>query len=118
MKKLTDKELEIMEILWNKGPISMRDILTDMPEPKPHFNTVATFVHRLEIHGMVKHQELGARFFLYEAAVSKEKYSEARNKEHVSNFFEGSYMKFISHLVQEREISVEELKELIKMVEE
>ena len=117
MKKLTDKELAIMNVLWDNGALSMRDLLDRMPEPQPTFNTLTTFVRRLEVSGMIKHQELGARFFLYEPAVSREKYAEMVNKESVNKFFGGSYMEFISCLVEQQEVSVEELKELIKMVE-
>ena len=117
MKKLTDKELEVMNVLWDGGAMSMRDILERLPQPQPHFNTVATFVRRLESSGMITHRELGARFFLYEPAVSREKYAEMVNKESVNRFFGGSYMEFISCLVEQQEVSVEELKELIKMVE-
>ena len=117
MKKLTDKEIEVMNVLWNGGPMSMRDILEHLPQPQPHFNTVATFVRRLESCGMIAHKELGARFFLYEPAVSRQEYAEMMNKESVNRFFGGSYMEFISCLVKQQEVSVDELKELIKMVE-
>ena len=77
MKKLTDKELEIMNVLWENGALSMRDLVEKLPQPQPHFNTVSTFVRRLERSGMVSHKELGARFFMYEAAMTKEKYANA-----------------------------------------
>ncbi|MBP5691113.1 MAG: BlaI/MecI/CopY family transcriptional regulator [Bacteroidaceae bacterium] len=117
MKKLTDKELAVMDVLWDCGALSMRDIVERMPEPQPHFNTVATFVRRLEQSGMITHRELGARFFLYEPAISREKYAEMINKESVNRFFGGSYMDFISCLVNQEEVSIDELKELIDMVE-
>ena len=56
MKKLTDKELAIMNVLWDNGALSMRDILARLPEPQPNFNTLTTIVRRLEISGMIKHQ--------------------------------------------------------------
>ena len=117
MKKLTEKELAVMNVLWDNGALSMRDIVDKLPQPQPHFNTVATFVRRLEQSGMVTHQELGARFFLYEAAVTRDKYAEMMNKESVNRFFGGSYMDFISCLVKQQEVSVDELKELINIVE-
>lgn len=117
MKKLTDKELAIMNVLWDNGALSMRDILERMPEPQPHFNTLATFVRRLENSGMITHRELGTRFFLYEAAVTRDKYIEQMNKESVNRYFGGSYMEFISCLVQQQEVSIDELKELIRMTE-
>lgn len=117
MKKLTDKELNIMNLLWENGALTMRDIMEKMPEPKPHFNTISTFVHRLEAHGMIKHQEIATRFYQYETSMSKEEYLERFNKENVEKYFNGSYMSFVSKLVKEQKISVDELKELIDLVE-
>ena len=118
MKKLTDKELAIMEALWEHGEQSIRYLIGYLPEPLPHFNTIATYVRRLEMHGMIHHKELSAKFYLYDAAISREQYINAIHKDNVKKFFGGSYMGFISNLVKEHDVSVDELKELIKMVEE
>ena len=118
MKKLTDKELTIMEALWEHGELSIRDLINYLPEPAPHFNTVATYVRRLEVHGMIRHRELSAKFYLYDAAVAREQYINAIHKENVNKFFGGSYMGFISKLVKEHDVSIDELKELIRVVEE
>lgn len=118
MKKLTDKELAIMEVLWEHGELPIRDLISFLPGPAAHFNTIATYVRRLEVHGMIRHKELSAKFYLYDAAVTREQYINAYHKENVDKFFDGSYMDFISNLVIEHEVSIEELKELIRMVEE
>ena len=118
MKKLTDKELQIMEVLWEKGALSTRDIILHLPDTTSHFNTIATYVRRLEQHGMIGHEELSPRFYLYHAAVTREQYISFINKENIERFFDGSYMDFISKLVKHHEVSIEELKELIRMVEE
>ena len=118
MKKLTDKELAIMEVLWEHGELPIRDLISFLPGPAAHFNTIATYVRRLEVHGMIRHKELSAKFYLYDAAVTREQYINAYHKENVDKFFDGSYMDFISNLVKEHDVSVDELKELIKMVEE
>ena len=118
MKKLTDKELQIMEVLWENGPLSTRDIILHLPDTTAHFNTIATYVRRLEQHGMIDHEELSPRFYRYHAAVTREQYISYVNKESVNRFFDGSYMDFISRLVKHHEVSIDELKELIKMVEE
>jgi len=118
MKKLTDKELAIMEVLWEHGELPIRDLINFLPGPAAHFNTIATYVRRLEMHGMIRHKELSAKFYLYDAAVTREQYINAYHKENVDKFFDGSYMDFISNLVKEHEVSIEELKELIRMVEE
>ena len=118
MKKLTDKELAIMEVLWEHGELPIRGLISFLPGPAAHFNTIATYVRRLEMHGMIRHKELSAKFYLYDAAVTREQYINAYHKENVNKLFGGSYMDFISNLVKEHDVSVEELKELIKMVEE
>ena len=117
MKKLTDKELQIMEVLWNHASLSTRDIILHLPDTTSHLNTIATYIRRLEQHGMIKHQELSPRFYTYQAAVSREQYISYVNKESITRFFDGSYMDFISRLVKHHEVSVDELKELIRMVE-
>lgn len=117
MKKLTDKELIIMNVLWENGALAMRDIMEKLSEPKPHFNTISTFVHRLEAHGMIRHQEVATRFYMYEASMSKEEYLERFNNENIDKFFNGSYMSFLSRLVKEQKVSIKQLKQLIEMVE-
>ena len=118
MKKLTDKELQIMEVLWSNGPLSTRDIMLHLPDTTAHFNTISTYVRRLEQRGMIGHEELSPRFYIYHAAVTREQYISYVNKESINRFFDGSYMDFISRLVKHKEVSIDELKELIRMVEE
>ena len=118
MKKLTDKELTIMEALWEHGEQSIRDLIGNLPGPAAHFNTIATYVRRMEMHGMICHKELSPKFYLYDAAVTREQYINAIHKDSVKKFFGGSYMGFISNLVREHDVSVDELKALIRMVEE
>lgn len=118
MKKLTEKELQIMEVLWENGPLSTRGIILHLPDTKVHFNTIATYVRRLEQHGMIGHEELSPRFYLYHATVTREQYISYVHKESIERFFDGSYMNFISRLVKHHEVNIDELKELIRMVEE
>ncbi len=47
MKKLTNKEEEIMRILWNLQQAFVKDILAELPEPKPHYNTISTIIRNL-----------------------------------------------------------------------
>ena len=53
---LTEKELVIMRMLWEHGPMFVREMLEIYPEPKPHFNTVSTIVRILEDKGHVGHE--------------------------------------------------------------
>ena len=54
--RLTERETEIMEILWSNGPLFVREMLSHYPDPKPHVNTVSTTVRILESKGYVGHE--------------------------------------------------------------
>ena len=48
MKKLTNKEKEIMDLYWKHGPMFVKELLEHYDEPRPHFNTLSTLVRILE----------------------------------------------------------------------
>ena len=60
--KLTEKESEIMSMLWETGGMFVREMLERYPEPKPHVNTVSTTVRILEEKGYVGHEQVGGSY--------------------------------------------------------
>ena len=116
-KALTEKEAAIMKLLWERGPMFVREMLEFYPEPKPHFNTVSTTVRNLEEKGYVTHEALGGSH-RYSAAVPPENFREKSLAEVVRNFFNNSYKSAVSALVEEEKISVEELREIIDLIEQ
>ena len=116
-KKLTEKEAEIMQRLWNKGPQTIKEIIADLPEPKPHFSTVSTVVRVLMDKGFVEHVGHRNGAYTYGAIVDSEEMGGGRLASLVKNYFNHSYLKVVSNLVKDEKISVKELKELIEMVE-
>ena len=117
MKILTPKEEEIMNFLWNNGPMFVRQLIELYPEPRPHFNTVSTTIRILEEKGYVSHRQLG-NSYQYFAAVSAEEFKRKTLKQVISKYFNNSYLGAVSSLVEEEEISLDELKALIQRVEE
>ena len=117
MKRLTAKEEEVMGWFWEKGPLFVRELLSFYDEPKPHFNTLSTVVRGLEEKGFVGHKAYGNTYQYY-ATVSREDYRRGTLRGVISKYFDNSYLGVVSSLVQEEKISVEELKALIKQVEE
>lgn len=115
--KLTPKEEELMQLLWEHGPISISSLLELYPEPKPHFNTVSTVVRRLEAKGFVAHIEDSSSYRYY-AKVEKEFFRNRSFGNFITNYFGGSYYGAVSALVAEDKISAEELKELLRLVEQ
>lgn len=116
MKGLSNKEEEIMNFFWEKGPLFVKQILEFYDEPRPHFNTVSTFVRGLEEKGYVAHRAMGNSYQYY-AVVSCEDFKKKTLKGVISKYFNNSYLGVVSSLVKEEEISLEELKELIREVE-
>ena len=116
-QKLTDGELPIMKALWANGPLFVRQIVESYPAPRPHQNTVATMVKILEEKGHVGH-EVVANPHCYYATTPKEELRDHSLRTLIGDFFENSYKGVVSTLIDEKKLSVEELKEIIKMVEE
>ena len=116
-KKLTDKEAEIMQRLWSKGPQTVKELLADYPDPKPHFSTISTVIRVLMDKGFVEHTGERNGAFTYGAIIESEELSGSRLASLVKNYFNNSYLKVVSTLVKDEKITVKELRELIDMVE-
>lgn len=116
MKKLTTKEEEIMNLFWEKGPLFVKELLPFYDDPKPHFNTLSTIVRGLEEKGYLAHKAYGNSYQYY-ATVSREDFSTGTLKGVISKYFNNSFLNAVSSLVHEENISVDELKELIRQVE-
>lgn len=116
-RMLTEKEAFIMNILWDsERPLYVREILEKYPEPRPHFNTVATTVRILEEKGYVAHEVVGGshRFI---AIASRDDFRARGLADLIRDYFAGSYKSAVSALVEEEKISVDELREIIDIIE-
>ena len=116
MKTLSAREEEIMDILWERGPLFVKEMVELYDEPRPHFNTLSTFVRGLEEKGYVGHRAFGNSHQYY-AVVSRDDFKKKTLKGVISKYFNNSYLGVVSSLVKEEEISLDELKELIREVE-
>ena len=116
MKPLTEKEEEVMRKLWVKDEMIAREIWEQYPEPRPHFNTVLTFLRILEQKGWVKHRTIG-NTNLYSAIVSREEVGKSSLKNLIKNFFNGSAAGMVNALLKDENLNDEEIKELIELVE-
>ena len=117
MKTLSQREEQIMNLLWDEGPMFVKDMIEKMDEPRPHFNTISTFVRSLEGQGYVGHKVYGNTHQYY-AVLTREEYSNKSLKSLISRCFNNSYLSVVSSLVKSEEVSIDELKDLIREVEE
>lgn len=114
--QLTAKEMVLMKMLWNNGPMFVREMLAIYPEPKPHFNTISTIIRILEEKGHVAHEVVGASHRYY-AVSQKEDFSRRSLARVVGDYFNNSYKSVVSTLVKEEKISVDELREIIDLID-
>ena len=117
MKRLTKREEVIMDFFWKNGKMTVNAILAQLPEPKPHVNTVSTQVRLLEEAGFLAHEKKG-KGYIYYPIISIEEYSMTFIGELVSQCLEGSYINAVSALLKDDKISIDALKELINRIEQ
>lgn len=115
-QRLTNKEEEVMNIIWKKGEVFIRDIVAELPEPKPNYNTVATQVKFLEEKGFVTRRPM-ANSFQYTPAISEREYRGTSVGDLVTKYYNNSYSYMVSQFVEEEKIDIDELKELISKIE-
>ena len=116
MQKLTNKEEELMQHFWQHGAMFVRDVLLLYDDPKPHFNTISTMVRTLETKGFIGHESFGSTY-RYFPTVTQDEYSKRVLGNVVTRYFENSYQQVVSALIEEEKISIEELEELIRKVQ-
>ncbi|MGN6509345.1 MAG: BlaI/MecI/CopY family transcriptional regulator [Chitinophaga sp.] len=117
MKTLTKAEEQIMQVLWKLGPSFVKDLVEEMPEPRPHYNTVSTLVKILVEKGFVNFKAYG-KSHQYYALISKEEYSHKTVKNFVKGYFEGSFSNMVSFFVQEKDMSVSDLEKLLQQIKQ
>ena len=116
MKRLTRKEEEAMKVLWKARRGFVRELLEYYPEPKPHYNTLSSLIRGLEEKGFVKHRAYGKNHQYY-PVVAKEDFRKSFMKGMVKDYFGSSYRNVVSFLVDEKQISSKDLKEIIRIIE-
>ncbi|MCB0660068.1 MAG: BlaI/MecI/CopY family transcriptional regulator [Saprospiraceae bacterium] len=116
-RKLTRAEEEVMQLFWEKGPSLVSSLIDSMPEPKPAHSTISTIVRILEKKGFLDHKAYG-KTYEYFPIITKNAYSKFSLKGLIKNYFEGSANALVNFLVEENALSLAELEELKKDIEE
>ena len=116
MQKLTNKEEEIMHILWKLKKAFVKEIQAEITEDQPHYNTLSTIVRNLEVKGYVSHNAFGNTHQYY-PIVSIEEYRKGFMSTAIDNYFNSSYKSMVSFFAKEEKISAAELREILAMIE-
>jgi len=117
LRSLTRAEAEIMKILWQLEKAFIKDILALMPEPKPAYNTVSTFIRILEKKMVVGHTTYG-NTHQYFPLISEEEYKRHEIQQLVGNYFDNSVANLVSFFVNDNDLKSKDLEEIMKFVNE
>ncbi len=116
MKELTKAEEQIMQQLWKLKKAYVRDIIAELPEPKPAYNTVSTVVRILERKNFVSHEAYG-KSHLYFPIVEKDAYKKTFMKHFVKDYFSNSFQNMVSFFANNKELSIKELEEIQTLID-
>lgn len=116
MQKLTNKEEEIMQILWKLKKAFVKEVMAEITEDQPHYNTLSTIIRNLEEKGFVAHNAYGNTHQYY-PVVKLEDYRKRFMSNAIDNYFGSSYKNMVSFFAQEEKISAKELREILAIIE-
>ena len=117
MKELTKAEEQLMHYLWDLEKAYLKEIVEQYPEPAPAYTTISTVVNVLVKKGFIGFDSHG-KSRQYRPLVSKEKYTRQSVNGLMSSFFDNSAKKFASFFATQDNLSVEELQEIRKLIDD
>ncbi len=106
-----------MQILWKLEKAFTREVVNEFKKDPPSYTTVATVLTVLEQKGFVK-QEMIGNAKRYAPAVSKTAYSEFTMNNVLGKYFEGSLSRLVSFFTERKDLDIDELEEIIKIIED
>ena len=115
MVKLAKREEQIMQVFWDLNEAFIKEVIPHLPDPKPHYNSVATIVKILEEKGFLAHEAFG-NIFRYYPVVSRDDYQKHAMKDIVSQYFNNSYPSMLAFFAKEQKISESELSEILDII--
>ena len=115
MKKLTEREDQIMQVVWRSEGVFIREIVEKIPNPKPHYNSVATIVKILVKKGFLKSVKLG-NTDRYSAKIPMETYRKEDIKDIKQKYFGNSLPKMMAHFAKQEKLSDQDIQELIEII--
>jgi predicted transcriptional regulator len=115
---LTEGELPLMQVLWEKGRATVGDVVASLPaDPQLAYSTVLTTLRILEAKGYLRHTKEG-RAYVYEPIVVQEEATSKALDYLVNRFFGGSCVMLVQNLLKKETIGRAELRRIKKMIAE
>ena len=115
--RLGDLQLQMMKVLWSRGPCTVAEVREHLPDASHAYTTIATMLRKMENRGLVRHRRQDRRF-IYQAVVTEDEVTRSMAHDLVDRLFEGSLAGTMSHLLTTRQVSRDELAELEQLIEQ
>jgi predicted transcriptional regulator len=115
--KLTKTEEQLMEVIWDKKEVFMKDIIDEYPDPKPATTTIATLLKRMQNKGFVAYNLMGNSRQYY-ALVKKGDYFSKHVNGLIKDFFGSSALQFASFFTRQADMTAEELESLKEIIDD
>ena len=116
IKELTKAEEQVMQVLWDLQKAFVKEVIDQLPHPKPAYNTVSTIIRILESKGFVDHEAFG-KSHRYFPVVSKEEYKSFATEKLLSGYFGNSVENMFSFFLKKEKIDLKEADEILKLIE-
>ena len=110
-------ELQIMNVVWDRGKATVHDVKNALSRRKPAYSTILTMMRKLEVKGYLEH-EVDGRTYVYRPSISQQAVRQGVLGDLVERLFEGSTSLLLTSLVEQNRISENELREIRKLIEE
>jgi len=114
-KQLTKAEEQFMQVLWRLEEASVKEIIEQLPNPKPAYNTVSTIIRILETKEFVSHKKKG-RGYIYIPIVQESEYKNQSLNKIMNGYFEGSFKSMVSFFVKKNDVDIKDLEEILKNI--
>ncbi len=118
--EITDAELEIMNILWEKSPLTLNEIVNQLSQKEErNKSTIKTLLYRLVEKGSVKSKtEKNKKENRFEPEISQKQYRKKENENFLQKLYHGSTNKLLLNFVEEKKITKKDLQDLLNLIDE
>ena len=118
MNKISDSELEVMKILWEKGAMTSPEIIEALSEKTDWSKTtIKTLITRLVSKEAIEQIKKAGQLYIYKHLISEKKYKKTENENFVTKLYKGSVNNMLLNFVEEKQISKEDLQKLLELIE-
>ena len=118
MNKISDSELEVMKILWEKGMVTSPQIIEALKQKtKWEKTTIKTLISRLVSKGVIEQVKKEGQLYTYKALITEKEYKKAESENFITKLYKGSVNNMLLNFIEEKQISKDDLKKLLELIE-